>query len=108
LWTIFASQKKAKAEAGAEREVAVAVGQEDAVHLEVGAVAEEALGVTVDAEALGVAEAQEGSVSAVAVVAVAEDSGEVVVVTEGHDIVFMYVRHEFELNFKTRESFWLV
>ena len=62
---------------------------QDVVHLEAGAVAEEALGVTEVAEVLEVAEAREGSVSAVAVVAVVEDSGEVVVVTGGHDIVFM-------------------
>ena len=107
MWTIFASQKKAKAEAGAAREDEVAVGQEDVVHLEAGAV-EEALGVTVVAEALEVAEAQEGSISAVAVVAVAEDSGEVVVVIGGHDIVFMYARHEFDGSFKPRKSVWLV
>jgi len=86
LWTTFASQKGARAEAGAARGDGVVVGQEDAVHLEVGAVAEEALEVIV------VAEAQEGSVSAVAVIAVAEDTGEVVVVSEGHD---KHLRHEF-------------
>jgi hypothetical protein len=65
----------------------VVVGQEDVVHLEVGAVAEEALEVIVVVEALEVAEAQEDSVPAAAVVAVAEeDSGEVVVASEGHDI----------------------
>ena len=61
------------------------VGQEDVVHLEVGAVAEEALEVIVVVEASEVVEAQEASVLAVAAVAVAEDSGEVVVVSEGHD-----------------------
>ena len=71
------------------------VGQEDVVHLEVGAVAVEALEAIVVAGASGVAEAQEASVSAVAAVAAAvavEDSEEVVVVSEGHD---MYLRYEF-------------
>ena len=39
-------------------------------------------------EALKVAVAQEGLVSAVAVVAMTEDSREVVIVSEGHDIAF--------------------
>jgi hypothetical protein len=84
------------------------VGQEDEVHLEVGVVAEEALEVIVAGEASEVAEGREGSVPAVAVVAVAEgDSGEVVVVSEGHDICS---RHAFvsPRNFKTRESSRLV
>jgi hypothetical protein len=75
------------------------VGQEDVVHLEVGAVAVEVLEAIVVAGASGVAEAQEASVSAVAVVAVAvavEDSEEVVVVSEGHEIVFMYVKHKLQ------------
>ena len=66
----------------------VVVRREDVVDFEVGAVAEEALEVIVVAEALEVVEVQEDSVSAVAVVVAAEDSGEVVVVSEGHDIVF--------------------
>jgi hypothetical protein len=61
-------------------------GQEDVVHLEAGVAAEEALEVIVVVEALEVAEALEDSVTAAAVVVVAEDSGEVVVVSEGHDI----------------------
>ena len=69
------------------------VVRRDVVDLEVGAVAEEALEVIVVAEALEVAEAPEVSVSAVAVVAAVEDSGEVVVVPEGRDMVFM--KHEF-------------
>ena len=63
------------------------VVQEDVVHLEVGAVAVEALEAIVVAGASGVAEAQEASVSAAVVVAVEEDSGVVVVVSEGHDIL---------------------
>ena len=63
------------------------VVQEDVVHLEVGAVAVEALEAIVVAGASGVAEAQEASVSAAAVVAVEEDSGVVAVVSEGHDIL---------------------
>ena len=90
---MFTSQKKARAEAGEAPGDGAVVGQEDVVHLEVGAVAVEALEAIVVAGASGVAEAQEASVSAVAVVAVAvEDSEEVVVVSEGHD---MYLRHEF-------------
>lgn len=53
--------------------------QEDIVHSEVGLVVQEALKVAV---------AQESSVSAVAVVVMAEDSMEVVVVSKGHDIAF--------------------
>jgi len=64
---------------------------------EAGVVAEEALEEALEeivvAEALGAAEAQEGSA---VVVAVAEDLGEVVVVSEGHDIGFMYVKHELQ------------
>jgi hypothetical protein len=89
-WTIFTSQKEARAEAGEAPGDGVVVGQEDVVHLEVGAVVVEALEAIVVAGASGVAEAQEASVSAVAVVAVAvvvEDSEEVVVVSEGHDIL---------------------
>lgn len=60
-------------------------------------VAEEALEVIVVAEALGealgAAEAQEGSA---VVPAVGEDLGEDVVVSEGHDIVFMYVKHKLQ------------
>jgi spermidine synthase len=82
------------------------VGQEDAVHLEVGAVAVEALEAIVVAGASGVAEAQEASVSAVAVVAAAaavEGSEEVVVVSGGHD---MYLRHALTpRNFKNA---WMV
>ena len=84
------------------------VGQEDVVHLEVGVVAEEALEVIVVVEASEVAEGREVSVSAVAVVAVAgEDSGEVVVVSEGHDICS---RHAFvsSRSFRTHESSRLV
>jgi hypothetical protein len=75
----------------------VAVGQEDVVHHEAGVAAEEALEVIVVVEALGAAEAQEGSaVEEGSVVAVAEDLEEVVVVSEAHDIVFMYVKHVWE------------
>lgn len=63
-------------------------GQEDVVHLEAGVAAEEVLEVIVVVEALEVAEAQEGSLLAAAVVVVA-DSGEVVV-SEGHDIPEAY------------------
>ena len=63
------------------------VGPEGVVHPEVGAVVEEALEAIVVVEALEAAGVQEDSVSAAAVVAVAEDSGEVVVVSEGHDIL---------------------
>jgi hypothetical protein len=100
--TISTSQKEAE-EAAAARGDGVAVRQADVVHHEAGVVAEEALEVivaegasevTVVAEALGAAEAQEGSV---AVVAVVEDLGEVVVVSEGHDmIVYMYVKHKLQ------------
>jgi hypothetical protein len=71
----------------------VAVRQEDVVHHEAGVAAEEALEVIVVAEALGAAEAQEGSAveEGSVVVAVAEVLGEVVVVSAGHDMVFMYV-----------------
>jgi hypothetical protein len=68
------------------------VAQEDVVHLEVGAVAEEALEVIVVAGALEVAE--EDSVSAVAEVVAAVVSGEVVVVFEGHDIVLVPSKHK--------------
>jgi len=53
--------------------------------------AEGALEATVAAEALGVVVAQVGSV---VVVAVAEGSGGVAVVFEGHDIVSVYLRPE--------------
>lgn len=62
------------------------------VHHEAGVVAEEALEAIVVAEALGAAEAQEGSAVVVAVAEASEDLGEVVVVSEAHDIVFMYVK----------------
>ena len=93
------SQKGVKEEAGAARGDGVAVRQEDVVHHEAEEVAEEALEVIVVAEALGAAEAQEGSAvgeGLAMVVAVAEDLGEVVVVSEGHDIVFMFVKHGWE------------
>jgi hypothetical protein len=64
------------------------------VHHEAG-VGEEDLEVIAVAEALGAAEAQEGSAveeDSAGVVAVEEDLGEVVVVSEGHDIVFMYMK----------------
>ena len=100
-------QKEAKEEAGVARGDGVAVRQEDVVHHEAEAaeedleviVAEEALEVIMVAEALGAAEAQEGSAVVVAV-AEAEDSGdleEVVVDSEGHDTVFMYVKHNLEI-----------
>jgi len=100
----YTLQKEDKEEAGAARGDGVAVRQEDVVHHEAGVVAEEAsevivaeeaLEVIVVAEALGAAEAQEGSA---VVVAVAEDLGEVVVVTEDHDIVFMYVKHKLQTS----------
>ena len=104
-------QKEAKEEAGVARGDGVAVRQEDVVHHEAEAaaeedleviVAEEALEVIVVGEALGAAEAQEGSAVVVAVAAEAEagDSGdleEVVVDSEGHDTVFMYVKHNIEI-----------
>ena len=102
-------QKEAKEEAGVARGDGVAVRQEDVVHHEAEAaeedleviVAEEALEVIVVAEALGAAEAQEGSAVVVAVAeAEVEDSGdleEVVVDSEGHDAVFMYVKHNLEI-----------
>jgi hypothetical protein len=99
------SQKEA-GEAGAARGVAVAVRQEDVVHHEAGVVSEEVLEVIVAeealevivvaealGEALGAAEAQEGSAVGPAV---GEDLGEVVVVSEDHDIVFMYVKHKLQ------------
>ena len=88
----FTSQKEAREEAG----VAVAVHQEDVARHEDGVAEEaseviavvEALEVIAVAEALGAAGAQEGSA---VVVAVAVDSGEVVVVSEGHDMCFKHV-----------------
>ena len=90
------SQKEAGEEAGAARGGGGAVRQGDVVHHEAGVVAEEALEVIVVAEALGAAEAQEGSAVVVAVAEDSEDLGEVVVVSEGHDIVFMYVKHKLQ------------
>ena len=70
------------------------------MHHEVGEVAGEALVIVVvevlvivAVEVLEVTEALEvagAQVLAVAVVAVVEDSGEVVVVSEGHDMAFVY------------------
>jgi len=82
------SQKEVKAEVGAARGDEVVEHQEDVVPHEDG-VAREASEVTVVAGALEVA------VSTVEVVAVAEVLGEVVVVTEDHDIVFVYLGREF-------------
>ena len=93
-------QKEAKEEAGVARGDGVAVRQEDVVHHEAEAAAEEDLEVIVVGEALGAAAAQEGSAVVVAVAAEAEDSGdleEVVVDSEGHDTVFMYVKHNLEI-----------
>jgi hypothetical protein len=102
-----ASQKEAREEAEAARGDGVAVRQEDVVHHEAGAAAEEDLEVivveealeviVVVAEALGAAEAQEGSAVVVAVAEDSEDLEEVVVVSEGHDTVFMYVKHNLEI-----------
>jgi hypothetical protein len=84
------SQKEDREEAEAAR--GVAVHPEDVVHHEAGVVAEEALEAIVVAEALGAAEAQEGSAVVVAVAEASEDLGEAVVDSEAHDIVFMYVK----------------
>ena len=66
--------------------------QEDVGVQEVEVAAGGALGSTVAAEALEVVAAQVGSVVEVAV---AEDSGEVAVVFEGHKRVSVYLRHDF-------------
>ena len=95
------SQKEAKEEAGVAQGDGVAVRQEDVVDHEAGVAVAEALEVIVVAEALGAGEAQEGSAveegsvveEGLVVVAVEEDLGEVVVVSEAHEIVFVYVEH---------------
>ena len=101
------SQKEAGEEAGAARGVAVAARQEDVVHHEAGVVAEGALEVIVVVEALEAAEAQEGSEAregSAAVVAVAEDLGEVVVASEGHDICNLVVTLSVHRLLETVES----
>jgi sorbitol-specific phosphotransferase system component IIA len=80
-WITFTSQKEARAEAGVARGDGVVVGQEDMVRPKVGAVAEEAMEVVVVVEALGIAEA--------------EDTGEITVVSEGHDLAFKHSKHAF-------------
>ncbi|KAI0253907.1 Gar1/Naf1 RNA binding region-domain-containing protein [Lactifluus subvellereus] len=86
---IVASQKGAKAEAGAAGEDGVVVHQEDVGGHEVGVAAEGALEVIV------VAEAQEGSVAVVVVAVEAGDSEEVVAVSEGDNIGVCVLEIEF-------------
>ena len=84
----------------APREGRVVEHQEDVGVHEVEVAAGGALEATVGAEALEVVVAQVGSV---VVVAVAEDSGEVVVVFEGHEIVYVCLRLEFAQCFLIAE-----